>query len=257
MAHSRRGRETSWDAVSSWYAPLVGREGHYYHQHVVLPGALRLLALDPQARVLDLACGQGVIGRHVGRNVAYTGIDIAPSLIREAQRIDRSPAHAYVVGDITQPLALARQDFSHGASILALQNVQRPDAVMENAARHLLSGAVFVIVVNHPCFRIPRQSSWGVDEERDLLYRRVDRYLSRMKIPIVTNPGKGVRSPVTWSFHYSLTALCAFLADAGFTIERLEEWVSNKTSGKGRTARRENRAREEIPLFLAIRARKR
>jgi hypothetical protein len=35
-----------------------------------------------------------------------------------------------------------------------------------------------VLLLTHPCFRVPRQSGWGWDEQRKLQYRRVDRYLT-------------------------------------------------------------------------------
>jgi hypothetical protein len=45
------------------------------------------------------------------------------------------------------------------------------------------------------------------------------------------------------------------LAEAGLCVDALEEWVSNKKSLPGKRAKAENRARKEIPLFLALRAR--
>jgi hypothetical protein len=45
------------------------------------------------------------------------------------------------------------------------------------------------------------------------------------------------------------------LTGAGLVIDGLEEWISNKESRPGKRAKAENRARREIPLFLAIRAR--
>jgi hypothetical protein len=43
------------------------------------------------------------------------------------------------------------------------------------------------------------------------------------------------------------------LKDAGFAIDVIEEWTSDKES-EGRAARMENRSRSEFPLFLAIKA---
>jgi hypothetical protein len=43
---------------------------------------------------------------------------------------------------------------------------------------------------------------------------------------------------------------------AGFWIDALEEWPSLRTSQPGPRAAAENRARREIPLFLALRARR-
>jgi hypothetical protein len=44
------------------------------------------------------------------------------------------------------------------------------------------------------------------------------------------------------------------LEKAGFLIQRLEEWESDRESEKGPRQKAENKARKEIPLFLMIQA---
>ena len=51
-----------------------------------------------------------------------------------------------------------------------------------------------------------------------------------------------------------MTPAFAALVGAGFAVDGLEEWVSNKKSQPGKKAKAENRSRKEIPLFLALRA---
>jgi hypothetical protein len=43
------------------------------------------------------------------------------------------------------------------------------------------------------------------------------------------------------------------LAEAGLAITSLEEWPAQRVSEPGPRADAENRARREIPLFLAVR----
>ena len=76
--------------------------------------------------------------------------------------------------------------------------------------------------------------------------------MSEQKIPIVTSPGKS-QSETTWSFHYPLSSYFSFLQNAGFVVQDLQEWCSDKES-LGKAARWENRARKEFPLFMAIKA---
>ena len=57
----KTGQSTSWQRVEKWYNEATGAEGHYYHQHLVMPGILKLFGLQPGNSVLDLACGQGVL----------------------------------------------------------------------------------------------------------------------------------------------------------------------------------------------------
>ena len=243
---------TSWESSHKWYDSLVGEKGHYYHEHVVLPQSLKLLSLKPTNSLLDLGCGQGILSRHIPPNIDYVGIDASPSLIKEAKRRSQK---LFQVGDITKPLNLKAEPFSHAALILVLQNVEDHEKALQNAASALKSGGKLLIVLNHPCFRIPRQSNWGEDALKKLQYRRLDLYMSSLKIPIQTNPGAGEKSATTWSFHHPLSVYTEALSKSGFVIEKMEEWISDKKS-TGAKARMENRSREEFPLFLAILANK-
>lgn len=253
---SNKPPSTSWEPVEKWYRGSVGDEGHYYHQHIVLPGTLRLLSTGTNNKtpsLIDLACGPGVLARQIPKNVEYVGVDISPSLIKSAKLNDTQPNHRYLVADVTKAIPLDKQDFSHAAILLAIQNMEHPKLAFINAAKHLAPKGHLVIVMNHPCFRIPRQSSWKIDEEQNTQFRRIDRYSSPLSIPIQAHPSKGEQSATTWSFHYPLSSYSQWLFEAGFTIELIEEWHSDKVSS-GKMAKMENRARSEIPLFMAIRA---
>lgn len=239
--------DTSWESSADWYDQAVGQEGHYYHQAVIIPKILKLLCLTSGDKVLDLGCGQGVLARAIPPGVDYLGCDQSSSLIKQAKK--RS-SHRFLVGDVTQKIPTEDTDFSHAVVILALQNIETPLAALKNITSRLKTSGKLIIVLNHPCFRIPRQSSWGVDMSKKLQYRRIDSYLSPMKIPIATHPGKS-SSHTTWSFHHSLQDYSKFLKEAGFAILTIEEWSSDKTS-TGANARMENRSRKEIPLFMAL-----
>ncbi len=249
--HGPNPHTTSWQHVGKWYNEQVGFGGHYYHQHVVIPNVLKLLKLTPQSCLLDLACGQGVLARSLPPQVAYQGIDIARNLIADAQKLTDRPNTRFALGNITKPLPINKRDFTHAAIILALQNIEELGSVFANVFNHLNSGGKLVIVMNHPCFRIPRQSSWGIDEQNKTQYRRIDHYSTSMKIPITASPSRGQQSPITWSFHFSIDTLSNALYQNGFVIEKIEEWSSDKQS-HGRAARMENRSRSEIPLFMAF-----
>ena len=246
-------RDTSWNASGKWYNKIVGDKGHYYHEHIVMPGVLRLLEIQNTSKILDIGCGQGILARSISPDSIYVGVDLAKSLIDAAVRKDRNPKHSYLLADATKRLSLSPKDFTHAAAILSLQNMEFPQHVVRNVAEHLQKGGAFVIVLNHPAFRIPRQSGWGMGDNK-LQYRYENRYMSPLKIPITMHPGEK-SSELTWSFHYPLSFYTKALHDNGLVIEALEEWVSEKES-EGRHAKMENRARSEFPLFLAILARK-
>lgn len=242
--------DSSWEQSQKWYHDLVGPQGHYYHTHLVLPNTLRLLNLNFNSSLLDIACGQGVLCRAIPQLSRYCGYDLSPSLIKEAQKLNKVKTSEFFVHDATLPLPKTLPMFSHAACLLALQNISSPEAVFASIAPHLEPGARLVIVLNHPYFRIPRLTGWVIDEKKKLQSRRIDRYMSEQKIPLETHPSQK-NSPLTWSFHFPLSYFIQTLQKHGFYIETIEEWCSNKTS-TGKMASQENRARKEFPLFMTL-----
>jgi ubiquinone/menaquinone biosynthesis C-methylase UbiE len=245
-----KNEDTSWENVKSWYSSVVGSKGHYYHQTLILPNALRLLKLKPGSALLDLACGQGVLERAIPQNILYLGLDKSRGLIAEADKNKISNSHAFQVADITQLLAI-NKNFTHASIILALQNLEGIEKPIQNAATHLQLGGKFLIVINHPYYRIPRHSSWETDEKNNTIYRKTNRYLSLLKIPIAANPGQKDKSAVTLSYHYPFGYISQVLAKNNMAIVSVEEWISDKQS-VGKHAKEENIARKEFPLFMAI-----
>ena len=252
-----RNNDTSWESSSSWYDKIVGTKGHYYHQQVIIPGILRLLEVEKKTHpyLLDLACGQGILSRHLPKGMKYLGIDGSESLIQSAKKYEAKGTSQFFIHDLSHVLELPYKDFSHATCILAAQNLAQPGALFRTAYNHLRNQSSFLIVLNHPCFRIPRQSSWGIDEQKKLQYRRIERYMSSLKIPIQTQPSKQESSEQTWSFHYPLSYYTSQLKQAGFVLDHIEEWCSDKKS-VGKTAAMENRSRQEFPLFMTLIARK-
>ncbi len=249
--------KTSWEPVANWYGKKV-KEEDSYQTTIVFPGALRLLKPQQKKQYLDIACGEGSFAQMIARaGGEVTGLDISSSLIKaaEAKHIRNATfrvANAKEFSRYFPPLS-----FDGATCILAVQNINDMDAVFRDAAKVLKKNAPLVIVLNHPVLRIPRQTSWGFDESKKMQYRRIDGYLIPNEIPILAHPGKGEHSEKTFSFHRPIQDYVRALGEAGFVIDALEEWTSDRRSESGERARTENRSRNEIPLFMAIRAVKR
>jgi 23S rRNA-/tRNA-specific pseudouridylate synthase/ubiquinone/menaquinone biosynthesis C-methylase UbiE len=174
---------------------------------------------------------------------------------------------------------------------MALMNIDPLEPVLRGCASLLKPGGALVAIILHPAFRSPRQTSWawGSPSAEDgpppspthetrprrsaaapsekpkrtnptkevRQYRRIDGYLSPGQVAITMNPGHaahGAEEITTWTFHRPLQTYIKALADAGFLIEALEEWPSQRQSRSGPRAAEENRARREIPMFLGLRA---
>lgn len=251
--------KTSWNQVANWYSDHLSTGGTY-QETVIFPGAMRLLDPQPGKRYLDIACGEGSFLRLVRSEVQLAelyGVDAAPDLIAYAEsksRADRK-LHLHVADAQQFSRVIAPKSIDGATCLMAIQNIVQVDRVFKEAATTLVSQAPFVIVMNHPCFRAPQQSGWGWDEARKLQYRRMDRYLSPYAQPIIAHPG-AAPSVKTISYHRSLSAYTEALNASGFVVDAIEEWISDKKSDSGPKAKAENVARNEFPLFLAIRARR-
>jgi ubiquinone/menaquinone biosynthesis C-methylase UbiE len=245
--------KTDWGNVADWYDQLVGESGSEYHREVVLPGVLRLLALQPGEKAIDIACGQGVLCRILNeRGVETTGVDAAQELITAAR--ERGPKEIrYEVADARELGFLPPAHFDAAACILAIQNIQPIQPVFAGVGRILKEWGRVVIVMMHPCFRGPKETSWGWDEKGKVQYRRVDRYLLPRKAPITTHPGKKSEGTYTWTFHKPIEAYVKAMRQGGLMVDAIEEWASHKSSAPGPRASAENAARKEIPMFMAIR----
>ena len=250
--------DTSWENVADWYGSIVSGRGMYFHEKVIVPHLLKLLDLKNNATIVDLGCGNGFFASFVRDRVKYyLGIDASPTLIKIAKNGHKKHGNInFVIDDLTKKLTVDKK-FTHAVSILVFQNIEDIDALLMNASNLLLNKGILVIVLNHPCFRIPRVTSWGIDYEKKIQYRRVDRYMSEMRIPINVHPSQKriTRRNIAWTFHRPISFYFSKLRNHGFYVELLQELVSDKVS-VGKYKKMEDRARTEIPLFMVIKATK-
>jgi len=190
----------------------------------------------------------------VARRARIVGVDASARLIAAARsRGPVDPGIRYVVRDATQLGDLADGRFDAAACVMAVQDVEDLTGLSDQIARALRPGGRAVLVMMHPCFRVPRQSDWGWDEARKLQYRRVDRYLQPMQVPIATHPGSDPGQH-THFHHRPLKDYINALSAAGLAVIGAEEPVTHREPPHGPRHRGQKRSFEEIPVFLALKA---
>ena len=259
MAPKRSPRSraaTRWDPVADWYIGWVGEAGSDHHRRLAVPAVLELLAPTAGQHILEIGAGPGVLAPAVARAGAhYTGVDASPRLLAFARR-HHGAYGRFVQGDATRLDALPElraNTFDSVVFMLSIQDMDPLDAVLGSAAWALRPGGRVVLLMTHPCFRIPRQSGWGWDEDRQLCYRRIDRYLTPLTAPMKTYGGQ---RGATRSFHRPLEVYINCLAAHDLLIDQMREIPTYKVRSKGPRANAENIANREIPLFLGLRAQK-
>lgn len=283
---SGRDDARGWDHVAEWYDSLVSGTRSDLQDAVVTPGVLRLLGPRRGERVLDIACGPGELVRALASmGVDALGVDAAPRMIELArdraatdQPGERAGSARFAACDARSLVELRGMldqpgddvfsgGFDAATCVMALMNIDALEAVARGTAALLKDGGRFVGVVLHPAFRSPGMTSWGWTEQPAgpsgrggmirQQFRRVDAYLDEQAREVTMNPGavaRGEPAVVTLTHHRPIGAYVAALGDAGLLVDRIEEWASPRKSEPGPRAAEEDRARREIPMFLAIRA---
>ncbi len=248
-------KDTSWGKIGNWYDEVVKSNDSYQNQ-VILPNLLRIMEVANKEKILDLACGQGFFAREISKlGAVVTGVDLGKDLIEIAR--SKQGGIEYLAAPSHKIDALTNNYFDKVCIVLALQNIEKLDATIQEVNRIIKKGGSLYIVLNHPVLRIPGESEWGYDEDRKIQYRRLDGYMSESSRAIDMNPGSSDKSKqITFSFHRPLQVYFKSLRKHGFATTRLEEWISHKVSQKGPREIPENRARKEFPMFLALECKK-
>ena len=261
-------KQTSWGGVADWYDGLV-KDPDSYQKNVIMPNIIRIVDPEKGMTILDIACGQGYFARAFVQNQATViAADISQELIRIA-KVEQDKYHAdeknmkvpmidYHVAPADALPFVASQSVDVVTIVLALQNIEAMQAVMAEASRVLKVGGRFIIVINHPAFRIPQKSDWGWNEKISKQFRMIYSYMSDDTVTIDMTPGekRAYLKKTTVSFHRPLQSYFKAFAKSGFAVTRLEEWISHKKSQNGPRAVEEDRSRKEIPMFVCIEAKK-
>jgi SAM-dependent methyltransferase len=263
MSNNRRKQfnksppRTSWDPVADWYSGWVGKDGSKHHRKLVIPVVLELLDPQPGTRILELGAGHGVLVPYIAKAGAkYTGVDVSEKLLRLARKYHGHQGK-FVLGDarrLAKLPGLHPAEFDAVVFMLSLQDMEPLQPVLNSASWALKPGGSLVLLMTHPCFRVPRQSGWGWAEKRKLQYRRIDRYLTPLRVPMHAYPGK--KAGVTLSFHRPLSEYINCLATCGLLLDRMKEIPTYKVHTAVAHAKAKDLADQEIPLFLGLRARK-
>lgn len=154
-----RSPPNPWDEFASEYARVLAERG----QVGTVDGGMLARLLDllgdlDGTAVLDAACGEGFLARHLAaRGARVTGIDLAPRLIAMARAQDPEGAIDYRDGDLSLPHPDLAGRFDLAGSYLALNDVWRYREFAATLATVTKPGGRIALAFNNPYSSVVRE----------------------------------------------------------------------------------------------------
>jgi len=251
-----------WNENAAYWDEYMG-EGNDFVNVLCWPALERLLAPTAGMGVLDVACGNGLTSRRLGRLGAHvTAFDVSSEMIDRARArtaaedgdIDYRVIDA---GDDATLLELGDGAFDAALSNMALFDMAEIDPLFTTLARLLKPGGVFVFSVMHPCFNNSYALPYAEMEDREGTL--VTTYGVRIRAYMTPAFNRGLAlcgQPRSQPyFHRPLQVLLGAGLQAGFVIDGLEERAFPADHPNGRSALGWGGQFSEIPPVMVVRMR--
>lgn len=235
----------TWAEIAAWYDQMISR-GSGPHETAV-SCLLSLLPAVAGARVLDIACGQGLATRAVlqAGAASVVGIDSSREMIDiAASRVESMAPISYVVDDAQRLSTCADESFDGVTCQLALMDIPDLTATLSSVHRVLRPGGWFVFVISHPCFLAPEATTELGAGGRPA--RLVNSYIDE-RFWRSSNP-HGVRR--AGHYHRPLTTYLNSLTAIGFRLEAVDEPRASPLLAA------EQPVYTEVPIFFGARVRR-
>ncbi len=230
-----------WNQNADHWDEKMG-EGNHFHKALIEPAQKRLLNLQPEELVLDIACGNGQFAREMaGLGAQVVACDVSELMIAHAQKRtkDQGDRIAYHVLDATdgeQLQELAQYRFDAAVCTMAFMDMLTLEPLLQFLPQVLKRNGRFVFSECHPCFNSGEFAC--LQEEEDCEGKLISRQGVKVFDYILPSTKKGLAmrgqpAPHHY-FHRPLSMLLHSCFQAGFVLEALEEPVMGEHARAGK-----------------------
>jgi len=150
--------KSTWDAIAPAWAPVSAAGGDYHHKYRILPEVYRMLDVQKDEKILDVACGEGNVARHLSRSGAsITGIDISKMVDYAIEREEKEnlgitylKLNAEKINDHFE-----KESFDKVVCNMALMDIENYKTTIKQISYALKEKGIFVFSITHPAFAFP------------------------------------------------------------------------------------------------------
>src|ERR687885_2751672 len=165
-----RATREIWDSKARFWDERMG-EGNQFQRVLIGPASERLLQVQPDQVILEIACGNGVFSRRlaslgawvVATDFSATFLDLARA--RTTELPERIEYRLIDATDESQLLALGKRRFDAAVCNMALMDMVTIEPLMRALAQLLRPGGRFVFSLLHPAFNNPGGTRLALEEE--------------------------------------------------------------------------------------------
>ena len=168
----RQEVKQAWNHNSAYWDSKMG-EGNDFVNVLCWPAIEELLSVQPGQLVLDIACGNGLTSRRLGRlGARVVAFDVAEEMIGFAKKrssSDDGDIRYYVVdaGDEEGIANICEEKLDAALSNMALFDMAEIEPLFRTLFRLLKPGGCFVFSMMHPCFNQAHSALFCEREEKD------------------------------------------------------------------------------------------
>ncbi len=204
-----------WERHAAWWQEGFTNGADAEYEEQILP--LLATHLEGAARVLDVGCGEGQVGR---RAAGLSGVELVvgadPTWAQVKVAAERGGG-VTVTRAVAAGLPFDNNSFDAVVACLVFEHIDDLDEAIAEVGRVLVTGGRFLLLLNHPLLQAPG-SGWIDDTILDEQYWRIGPYLvddSRLE---------EVEKDVWIRFiHRPLSRYINAMAGVGLYLTRMEE----------------------------------
>jgi ubiquinone/menaquinone biosynthesis C-methylase UbiE len=155
-----------WDTLaSSW---LSVEEENYHHKYRILPEVYRMLNVQKNDKILDVACGKGDVARYLVESGAkVTGIDISKMLDYAIEREEKEKLGIIYLKLNAENIIdkFERASFDKVVCNMALMDIEDYKTALKQISLILKENGIFVFSITHSAFALPNCTSLRIPDD--------------------------------------------------------------------------------------------